>query len=200
MVIRTTIGSGSGFSRYEDASDEQLVALLRMGDDRALERLMQRYRGLIYQAVKSCLGSLSEAEDIFQEICLTLHQNREAYQAGSAKFSSWLYRVVVNRCLDLRKSAKSGQCHTELQDTIPDQSANAEDALHHHQIKQKLEELMAELPIQQQRALACYYGDGLEVSEIAGKLDVSELAVRSLIKRGKEKLRRSSAAEEAYFS
>lgn len=133
MVIRSSIPSGSGFSRYQDATNSQLLQVAGLGDARALDTLMRRYRGLIYRVVKTYLGTLCDAEDMYQEIYLVLHQNPAAYTDGSAKFSSWLYRVAVNKCLDVLKSAKSSQIYQELHEAIPDQSMTAEDRMQNAQ-------------------------------------------------------------------
>lgn len=199
MAIRPSDISTSmrpaGFSRYEDATDAQLLTLMQAGDDRALEMVLRRYRGIIWKVAKSYLGSLNEAEDIFQEISLTLHKNRTAYQSGSAKFSSWLYRVTVNKCLDVLKSSGRKTAHIELKDTIPSASPTAEDTIHQDQLASQLKEMLAILPRQQRLALSLHYYENLQVSEISSCLDISELAVRSLLKRGKAKLREMSALE-----
>ena len=195
MVIRTLPRNMSGFSRYQDASDMQLLSVASQGDDRALDTLMCRYRGLIYRVVKTYLGTLTDAEDMYQEIYLLLHQNPQTYKLGSAKFSSWLHRVTANKCLDILKSVKSSQKHQELSDAIPDQNKTAEDQIQSSQLQEKLLDLLKSLPEQQRAAVSYFYCDGMDVNEIAKRLDVTDLAVRSLIKRGKEKLRNSSEIE-----
>lgn len=189
MVIKSLFPATSGFSRYQDATDAQLLQVAALGDAQALDTLMRRYRGLIYRVVKTYLGTLSDAEDMYQEIYLMLHQNPTAYSTGSAKFSSWLYRVTANKCLDILKSAKSSRTHQELHEAIPDQAITAEDQMQNAQLQKKLMALLEDLPIQQRAAVSYFYCEGMDVNEIATRLDVTELAVRSLIKRGKEKLR-----------
>lgn len=199
MAIRYPSSSASGFSRYEDASDEQLLSLMRLGDNRALEHLIQRYRALIWRVVKTYMGSLNEAEDIVQDIYLSLHQNKDAYREGSAKFSSWLYRVAVNRCLDILKTSRAKATHTEILETIPDALPNAEEEIERTQLAQRISELLAMLPSQQKLALSLYYYEGIEVSEICDRLSLSDTAVRALIKRGKEKLRQLSSLQSGHL-
>ncbi len=200
MAIQTTSVTTKGFSRYEDATDDQLVNLIHLGDDRALDCIMRRYRGLVYRVVKSYMGSLEDAEDIFQEISLSIYQNRMSYKIGPAKFSSWLYRVAINRCLDILKTVKSTTQHTELHDAIPDLSLSAEETMQKSELLKHLDELLDMLPSQQKSALSLYYCEEMEIPEIASYMKISELAVRSLIKRGKEKLRFSSEKMAHHFS
>jgi RNA polymerase sigma-70 factor (ECF subfamily) len=200
MVIQVTSVTTKGFSRYEDATDDQLVSLIQLGDDRALDCIMNRYRGLVYRVTKTYLGSMQEAEDIFQEISLSLHQNRNSYKSGPAKFSSWLYRVTINRCLDILKTTKSRKQHTELHDAIPDLAMSAEVVLQQSELLKELDELLDLLPDQQKSAISLYYCEEMDIPDIAGYMKISELAVRSLIKRGKEKMRDSSDKIATYLS
>lgn len=188
----------SGFSRYEDASDEQLLSLMKLGDDRALDCLMQRHRPLVYRVVKTYLGTLGEAEDIVQDISLSLHQNKESYHEGSAKFSSWLYRVATNRCLDILKSARAKAKHSEIAETIPDTLPTAEEELAHNQLAKTLSGLLEELPVQQSRALSLYYYEGMDVRQIGDRLSLSDSAVRALMKRGKARLRELTPNSAVY--
>lgn len=192
MVLRFTPSQISGFSRYEDALDEQLIDLMRLGDQKALETLMRRYRGMVWKVVKTYLGSINDAEDLLQEIFLSLHQNKDSFYAGSAKFSSWLYRVAVNRCLDILKSSRGRTSHTEIYDEIPDQHLSAEAQMEKSQLAEQIGQMLESLPAQQKLALSHYYYDSMDVTEIGERLSLTESAVRALIKRGKEKLRHLS--------
>lgn len=191
-LISQQIRSSSAFSAYEDANDEQLVNLLKLGDDRAFETLMNRHRGIIWQVAKRYFGHLQDAEDLFQDISLSYYQNKDAYQPGSAKFSSWLYRVAVNRCLDILRSRKKISSNAPLNEEIACKTPNGEDVVSKDEMSAQLHELLNILPIQQKIALSLYYFEEQEISSISSQLSVTEGAVRALIKRGKENLRHHS--------
>lgn len=179
---------------YEEASDEQLMLMFQADDFRAFDVLIHRHTGLIWRVVKQYLGSAHEVEDMIQEISLCLFQNRAAWQPsgganGGAKFSTWLYRVAVNRCIDILRQKKSIQQDAANSEAVPSSVPSAEERVAHQQLARHLSELLAELPLQQQRALRLYYYEEASMEQIASSLEVSELAARSLIKRGKQKLR-----------
>lgn len=201
MAIRINPNAAmTGFRSYNEASDAQLLALQALGDERALEVLMQRYRGLVWRVTKAYLGSATEAEDIIQDVSVMIHTKSDIFTEGSAKFSSWLYRVVTNRCLDILKSSKSPNRHSELDEAMSDEQDSAEDTLLRDQLRSRVQSLLAEIPEQQRRALTLYYYDENDVEHIAQKMGVSVTAVRSLLKRGKESLRQSSGSAELSFS
>mgnify|MGYP001457333212 CR=1 FL=1 len=176
---------------YEDASDEQLMLMFQADDFKAFDVLIHRHTGLVWRVVKQYLGSAHEVEDMIQEVSLSLFQNRAAWQpAGGAKFSTWLYRVAANRCIDILRQKKSiQQDAANSGESVPSSVPSAEEKVAHKQLAKHLSGLLAELPLQQQRALRLYYYEEASMGQIAAKLDVSELAARSLIKRGKQKLR-----------
>lgn len=175
---------------YGEASDEQLMLMFQADDFKAFDVLIHRHTGLIWRVVKQYLGSAHEVEDMIQEVSLSLFQNRTAWQPnGGAKFSTWLYRVAVNRCIDILRQKKSIQQDAANSEAVPSSVPSVEERVAHQQLARHLSELLAELPSQQQRALRLYYYEEASMEQIASSLEVSELAARSLIKRGKQKLR-----------
>ena len=190
--IHTKPGIESADFAYSASDDAQLYARFAEGDGFALDVLMRRHRGLVWTVVRKYLKSLNEAEDIFQDISLALYQNPHAFQQGNAKFSSWLYRVVTNKCLDIVRS-KSFDCKEgNLDDTIPSDQPNAEDVISSTQLSARLKSLIGLLPVQQQRAISLYYFDEKEMNVISREMEITEGAARALIKRGREKLREMS--------
>lgn len=188
-VSSLTNQESSVFSAYEDAQDNQLVNLLQLGDDRAFETLMGRHRGLIWRVAKQYLGTIEDAEDLFQDVSLSFYQNRQSYQSGAAKFSSWLYRVATNRALDIFRARKASSKNSQLNEFIALDAPTGEDTINQNQLHLQLQGLLDVLPIQQKMALSLYYFEERDISDISEILSVSEVATRSLIKRGKEKLR-----------
>lgn len=183
----------SAFSAYEDAQDDQLINLLQLGDDRAFETLMNRHRGIVWRCVKQYMGNLNEVEDIFQDVSISFYQTAQNYRTGQAKFSSWLYRVVANRCLDVLRSKRAGGENKELDESLPSTIPTGEEALNRQELAEQLKELLEELPLQQKMAMSLYYYEEKDINDIANILSVSDVATRSLIKRGKEKLRELGA-------
>src|SRR3954466_12490265 len=74
----------------------------RSGDMAAFELLMRRHERLVLVTALRILGSLPDAQDVSQEVFLKLYRNLGKV-AGEDALSSWLYRVTVNGCYDLRR-------------------------------------------------------------------------------------------------
>ncbi|MFO0994430.1 MAG: RNA polymerase sigma factor [Hyphomicrobiales bacterium] len=85
-----------------EASDLDLALRAKNGDGTAFRHLLERHYDTIFRLARRLLGSSVEAEDLAQEICLGL-AGRIASFRGESRFSTWLYRVVVNACRDHRR-------------------------------------------------------------------------------------------------
>jgi RNA polymerase sigma-70 factor (ECF subfamily) len=89
-----------------EASDLDLALRAKNGDGTAFRLLLERHYDMIYRLGRRLLGSAVEAEDLAQDICLGL-AGRIASFRGDSRFSTWLYRVVVNACRDHRRKQAS---------------------------------------------------------------------------------------------
>ena len=95
-----------------DPSDEQLLAAYRGGDVRAFEKLLARYEKPIWSFLRRFVRDAEAAEDLLQEVFLRVV--RDAQESGpawkgEAKFSTWLYTIARNLCIDrARRTAVRG--------------------------------------------------------------------------------------------
>lgn len=87
---------------------EALARRARMGDRAAFERLLDGHYDMMYRVAYRFTGSREDAEDIAQDVCCALPEKLAAFR-GESKFTTWLYRVVVNACRDMQK--KRGNQH-----------------------------------------------------------------------------------------
>src|SRR5712692_10726361 len=95
-------------------SDEDLMQQLAADDSSALEALMVRYEGSVLNAIYWSIGDRHRAEELAQEVFLALYRQRARYKPR-AKFTTWLFRIVRNRCLnELRDRAKAQQHIVQL--------------------------------------------------------------------------------------
>lgn len=98
---------GEAMSDAERArvQERRLVRRLRRGDQRAFESIVRTYQQRVFNMVFRFLGSREEAEDVAQDVFVTVYQNAENFR-GDSKFSTWLYRVTVNHCKNRLKYLK----------------------------------------------------------------------------------------------
>ncbi len=95
-------------------TDEEKIWVLqsRDGNPAAFESLIRAHQRMIHSLTFRMTGSMTDAEDLAQETFIRAYRQLDSYQ-GTAKFSSWLYRIAVNACLNWRqREMRRDQIHT----------------------------------------------------------------------------------------
>ncbi|WP_299007664.1 sigma-70 family RNA polymerase sigma factor [uncultured Caulobacter sp.] len=174
-------------------ADEILFDAARGGDEKAFRVLVDRHARVVRRLALSILGDAHDAEDIAQEAFVAAWRARESWKP-EARFTTWLHRIAVNKAIDRyrgrRATPEPAEVITRLADASP--SAPTEDqqqALERRESARSLRDCLGRLPTSQRQALTLYYFEDLDVARIAGVLNTTEQAVRSLLKRGKQALR-----------
>lgn len=85
-----------------DAKDSELVASAQQGDRAALEDLVTRHQGWVYNIALRMVGYPPDAEDVTQEILIKMMTKLSTFQ-GRSSFRTWLYRIVANHVINMRK-------------------------------------------------------------------------------------------------
>jgi RNA polymerase sigma-70 factor, ECF subfamily len=167
--------------------DQPLLDRLAASDEAAFRELVQRHIDRAFGLAVRILGGKADAEDVVQDTFLKVWTHRGEWQHGRAKFSTWLYRVVTNRCIDLRRRPR-----TDDVDAIPEPMDSRPDAvstMHRHQVSTILDEAIKRLPEQQRIALILSYHEDMSNADIAEVMETTVSAVESLLKRGRQQLR-----------
>lgn len=167
--------------------DKDLLDRLALGEEAAFRLLVARHIDRAYAIALRILSSSADAEDVVQDTMLKVWTHRGRWQHGRAKFSTWLYRVVSNRCIDLRRKPR-----TENVDVVPevaDSKPDASSVIERAEMNSLLEAAMQRLPEQQRIAVILSYHESMSNGEIAGVMDTTIAAVESLLKRGRQQLR-----------
>lgn len=175
-----------GASAAEPVAEETLLRLYANGDAEAARELVGLLGPRAYSVALRVLGNRAEAEDVTQEAMLRLWRIAPEWQSGRAKVSTWLYRVVMNLCLDLRRRTQT----LDL-DGIPepeDGSPAAMEQLLHVARVDALQDALMRLPVRQRQAVVLRHIEELSNPEIAGIMEIGVEAVESLTARGKRTL------------
>ncbi|MBN9672048.1 sigma-70 family RNA polymerase sigma factor [Roseibium aggregatum] len=177
----------SATADLKSLSDDLLLELIASNREDAFQTLVERHVDRGYAVAYRILQNGSDAEDVVQDAFLQVWTRREMWQSGRAKFSTWLFRVVSNRCIDLLRKPRAETVDElpELEDGNCDQSRDLE----RREATEMLERAMMKLPDQQRIALVFSYNENMNNSEIAEIMDTTVSAVESLLKRGRQKLR-----------
>ena len=167
--------------------DEELLDRLASNDEAAFRLLVERHIDRAFGIALRILGSRADAEDVVQDTMLKVWTHRGKWQHGRAKFSTWLYRVITNRCIDLHRLPRTDNVDAvpEPMDTQPD----AVSAMQRNEVTRMLENAMQRLPEHQRVAVILSYHENMSNSEIAEVMDTTIAAVESLLKRGRQQLR-----------
>lgn len=177
-----------------DASDDAaLLERLRAGEHAAFAALVRRHAERFYRVAYRFTGNRAEAEDAVQEAFIALWEKPDRWnpQRNSA-FTTWFYRVVVNRCLDRRKKPDRRAAHLSLADTedmLPDRRPGQDETLAEGQVQVRLESAIAALPERQRTALNLCFYEELSNQEAAEIMGVRLKALQSLLMRAKSTLK-----------
>lgn len=157
-------------------TDEFLMERVREGDAAMFEALVERYEKPLYGFIVRIVGDRREAEDLFQECFLRIHQKRDSYRAG-APFRPWLYRICLNLCRDaLRRRARR---HLPLDVEITDPAPGPEDRARQSVVADRIRGAVDALPDKQREVFVLHQYQGLPYPEIAEVVGIPLGTVKS---------------------
>lgn len=99
--------------QLREIRDRRLVRRMRAGDPRAFEELVRAYQDRIFGLTYRMLGDRQEAEDLAQEVFITVHRAIGSYR-GEGRFYTWLYRIATNTCKNRIKYLKGRNFHRSV--------------------------------------------------------------------------------------
>src|ERR1700704_2055584 len=167
-------------------SDHDLMARTAQGDGRAFRTLAQRHAGRALALARRILGNEALAEDIVQDAFLRVWTNAPRWRPEAA-FRTWLYRVVVNLCLNEKR--RPANLPLEQAGDVADPAPDAGAMLEARQRDHKLTAAIDALPVRQRAAIVLTYQEGLGNAEAAAVLDISVSGLEALLVRAKRTLR-----------
>ncbi len=189
----------------ERIPSEELMARIAKADNDAFEILVNRHQTSVLNLVNRFIGDRTQAKDLAQEVFLKVWQAAKSYEPR-AKFTTWIYKITANLCLNELKSARrrkwfffhrfDGESKDSIEETFPDDSPTAEDLLLKGERSRRITEAIESLTANQRLALVLKTYEDLPYQEIAQIIGCSVSAVESLLFRAKRTLQKKSTIFE----
>jgi RNA polymerase sigma-70 factor (ECF subfamily) len=174
---------------------ELLVKRAQKGDNKALEELLFAYEKKVYNTAYRYMGNEADAYDMAQEALIKIYSRIKAFK-GDSSFSSWVYRLTVNTCLDgLRKTKKKvisldasiegGASYKDNANILPEEEALRVE------LRGDIQKAINTLSSEHKSVVILRDINGLSYEEVAQYLSVSVGTVKSRISRARQKLKES---------
>ncbi|MDR3294433.1 MAG: RNA polymerase sigma factor [Clostridiales Family XIII bacterium] len=178
---------------YQDANS--LITKAMKGNQMAFRELCERDgKKILYLCVK-LMGDYHSGEDASQEVFIKLHNNITSLKTPET-YASWLRKVIASTCSSMkRKNMSTDNINYTDIDSYADIMAETNKELlpemyvTTHEKQRELLSMIDELPDRMQTCLRLYYFEGMNTSEIAAMMQVSERTISTQLKRAREKLR-----------
>ena len=189
-------------------TESELVRAARSGDQSAFEALVKANQAMAYQLAYRMTGNPEDAADLTQEAFLNAWRGLSAFD-GRASFSTWLYRLTSNACIDfLRREKRRVSLSMTLEDEedeegrqaqLPDSRYSPERELEKKEAAEAVRRGLAALSDEHREVLVLRELGGLSYTEIAQTLSLEEGTVKSRIARARLALREFLQKEGNFF-
>ena len=180
-------------------TDSTLIYQAKSGSDQAYEKLMHKYRNSVYNLVYRMVHDVHEAEDLTQEAFIKAFNSLAQFNEEYA-FSTWLYKIATNNCIDFFRKRKLQTLSldkpiqykdSEIQQEIPDTDLNPEKTILAKERSTIIREAIDTLPEKYHSAIILRHSEEKSYEEIAEILNLPIGTVKARIFRAREMLNKA---------
>lgn len=177
--------------------DEEIVSYIVKGKTELFSVIIDRYQSKVFSTAYNYTHDYEEARDLTQEIFIKLYNNLQGYR-NKASFSTWLYRIAVNRCIDWTRKKRlltvsvihdSSEEEIDIYDTIADGAGGPEEALIKQESKAYIRKVVEDLPEIYKTVIILYYFEDFSPQEISEITDVPKRTIETRLYRGRNLLK-----------
>ncbi len=208
MSAGTQMGVVTGYARYHEhecetvlpLADGVLVEQAQAGNQVAFEKLVERYRGPLYQFISRFFGDYDQRCDVLQQVLIQLFISLPNLQTNKS-LQAWLFRVARNRCLDMLRhrhvpnfSELAGEGNEDevfFPEGAQALTPSVEDEVMQHEMQQILCQAISTLPQKYRPIVWLRYTTLFNFGEIGRILNIPEATAKTYFQRAKLKLRQS---------
>lgn len=171
-------------------NDQILINQILAGDANAFTQLVNRYKDLVFTLALRMLKNREEAEEVSQDTFIKTYKSLDKFK-GDSKFSTWIYKVAYNNCLDRIKKNKKYLNDVEINEFTEHQVKtvdNAFNALVEEERNQLIQDCLLLLPSEDSFLLTLYYFEEQSLEDIATIVGLTANNVKVKIFRSRKKL------------
>ena len=179
--------------------DIQLVNEAQKGDKIAFEKLVVKYDRLVLNIAYGYKNNKDDADDIYQEVFMRVYRGLKNFQSKS-KFSTWLYRITVNVCIEFKRKAKThsyeplNNFDEENENSfsyaeVIDSGMNTDQSTLDGETADLIQTELDKLPKQLKMAFTLKYYQGFKIKEISEMMNCTEGTIKSYLFTSSRKLR-----------
>jgi RNA polymerase sigma factor (sigma-70 family) len=171
-------------------NDQHYINQIIQGNASAFSILVNQYKDLVFTLAYKMLKNKEEAEEISQDTFIKTFNSLNKFK-GESKFSTWIYKITYNNCLDRLKKQKKENNVDYIEDFTENQIKaiqNIIECIDEKERNQKIQECMQLLPSQEAFLLTLYYFDDQSIEEIAKVIDCNPNNVKIKLFRCRKKL------------
>lgn len=186
--------------------DEELIELIINGETNLYAELVSRYQNKVYSTAYSYTRDYEEAKDLTQEIFIKVYNNLSNFQ-NKAQFSTYLFRIAVNRCIDWTRKKKAKtisilSCQDEenvdIYDFIADYGSNPEEILLRQENSDIIRAEISRLPEIYRTVMIMYYFQDFSPQEITDILKVPRKTIDTRLFRARKLIKKRLSPKEAF--
>jgi len=190
--VNTVIGTSAA-----PDPDADLMLRVRDGDEDSFRVLLDKHRNSLVHFLYRMVQEQPVSEELAQEVFLRIYRSRASYEP-TARFTTWMFRIATHLALNWLRDAKHERAQERLDENrsggmpsreLPDRKLSVEQRMVYQARLQEVRDAIATLPEKQRAAVLMHKYEEMEYSQIAGVLEISESAVKSLLFRAYETLR-----------
>ncbi len=186
------------------ADEREILQRIRAGDIDATERLFEEHRTRIFRVCLLYTDNQDDARDILQETFMRAWRNVRKFR-GDSSFTTWLTRIAINLCLNLRRDRKATEVlEPDRLDVVMNRmpagaSPGPEHSLRVRELRERILVLVKRLPPRERMAFVLKHFEELKIREISVLMKISEGTVKSFLHRAVVTLR-EGLSDEARFA
>jgi len=168
--------------------DNELINSILKGNGERYDDIVERYQTGLYRTAYYYAQNIEDARDLTQEILIKAYNCLAGFNQGSS-FSTWLYRIAVNHCIDWCRKKKPLYTEATCLENLSDEEGGPEDLLLQQELTSELQSAVASLPEIYSTVLILYYFEDFSPQQIAEIVDAPKRTIETRLFRARKMLR-----------